>query len=324
MASRSPAQSTLFILDFGTAHDPNDPLHRGRLIRAASDGTSFEPIVDNLYLPDAIDILQDEGRLYWTCMGIPGVQDGSVHSCLLDGTDLKQVVPTGLLNTPKQLVLDPAHRKIYTCDREGLKILRCDLDGKHLEVLVQTGDPNVGDHKADQMRWCVGLAIHWDERKMYWTQKGPNRGNRGRIFRANIDIPDGYSAGTRRDIECVIDRLPEPIDLEIDPLNKTLYWTDRGDVPWGNSINRCSIGLLENANEPLSGTVLTPPPYEILARSLHEAIGLKLDLQNERVFVTDMGGCVYSIDLNGTGMRKLYADRGTYTGITLSLVDNVP
>lgn len=172
MASRSPAQSTLFILDFGTAHDPNDPLHRGRLIRAASDGTSFEPIVDNLYLPDAIDILQDEGRLYWTCMGIPGVQDGSVHSCLLDGTDLKQVVPTGLLNTPKQLVLDPAHRKIYTCDREGLKILRCDLDGKHLEVLVQTGDPNVGDHKADQMRWCVGLAIHWDERKMYWTQKG--------------------------------------------------------------------------------------------------------------------------------------------------------
>lgn len=122
----------------------------------------------------------------------------------------------------------------------------------------------------------------------------------------------------------MIDRLPEPIDLEIDPLNKTLYWTDRGDVPWGNSINRCSIGLLENANEPLSGTVLTPPPYEILARSLHEAIGLKLDLQNERVFVTDMGGCVYSIDLNGTGMRKLYADRGTYTGITLSLVDNVP
>ena len=42
-------------------------------------------------------------------MGIPGVQDGSVHLCLLNGTDLKQVVPIGILNKPKQLVLDPVH-----------------------------------------------------------------------------------------------------------------------------------------------------------------------------------------------------------------------
>lgn len=172
MTSHSPDEVTLFILDFGTARDRNDPLHRGRLIRATSDGTSFEPLVENLYLPDSIDILPDEGRLYWTCMGLPGVQDGSVNSCLLDGTDLKQAVPIGLLNTPKQLVLDPVHRKMYLCDREGLRVLRCALDGSHMEVLVQTGDPSVGEQKMDQMRWCVGLAIHWKERKIYWTQKG--------------------------------------------------------------------------------------------------------------------------------------------------------
>lgn len=25
------------------------------------------------------------------------------------------------------------------------------------------------------------------------------------------------------------DNLPEPIDLDLDPANRTLYWTDRGD-----------------------------------------------------------------------------------------------
>ena len=172
MPSHQPAQAQLFILDFGTSRDPEDPLHRGRLIRASSDGTSFEPMIDNLYLPDSVDIMEDEARLYWTCMGTPGAQDGSVHSCLLDGKDVKQNTPTGLLNTPKQLVLDPVHRKIYLCDREGLRILRCDLNGAHLEVLVETGDPRVAEHKMDQMRWCVGLAVLWEKGEMYWTQKG--------------------------------------------------------------------------------------------------------------------------------------------------------
>lgn len=172
MPPRSSVEVTLFILDFGTARDPNEPLRRGRLIRATSDGTSFEPLIDNLYLPDSIEVLQEESRLYWTCMGIPGSQDGSLHSCFLDGTDPKQVLPSGLVNTPKQLVLDPVHRKIYVCDREGLKIFRCALDGSHVEILVETGDPSVDEQKMDQLRWCIGLAIYWEEGKIYWTQKG--------------------------------------------------------------------------------------------------------------------------------------------------------
>lgn len=155
------------------------------------------------------------------------------------------------------------------------------------------------------------------------AKTGPNRGNKGRIFRASIDIPYGRTTQTRDDIECVIDRLPEPIDLAIDFMNRDLYWTDRGDVPWGNSINRCSLSRLRNnASGPIIGTILTPPPYEVLARSLHEAIGLKLDIKNKRAFVTDLGGCVYSVELNGSNrVRKMYEDQGTYTGITLTYVD---
>lgn len=159
MLAGSLAEVTLFILDFGTARDPNDPVHQGRLIRAAADGTSFKPLLTDLYLPDFIEILQDERRLYWTCMGIPGYQDGSLRSCLFDGKDLKEVVPSSLENTPKQLVLDPVHRKSYVCDREGLKIFRCALDGSHKEILVETGDPSVHEQMMDQMRWCNEIAI---------------------------------------------------------------------------------------------------------------------------------------------------------------------
>ena len=175
MALRRTPSATLFILDFGTARDPNDPVHRGRLIRARPDGTSFETLVDSLFLPDSIDVLQADRRLYWTCMGIPGMQDGYVQSCLFDGSDVQQIVPTGLLNTPKQLVLDEAHRKLYICDREGLRIVRCNLDGSQMEVLVETGIPTADDQRMDQMRWCVGLAVDWEEGIMYWTQKGTDK-----------------------------------------------------------------------------------------------------------------------------------------------------
>ena len=78
-------------------------------------------------------------------------------------------------------------------------------------------------------------------RRIYWTQKGPDNAGLGRIFRANVEIPAGQTAATRSDIEIFYDGLPEPIDLEIDHKNRILYWTDRGDPPRGNTVNRASI-----------------------------------------------------------------------------------
>ena len=75
-------------------------------------------------------------------------------------------------------------------------------------------------------------------------------------------------------------------------------------------------------NEPITSILLKLPPYEVLARSLHEAIGLKLDSQYMRIFVTDMGGCVYSFDLNGMKKQKMYEDQRAYTGITIAYVDS--
>jgi hypothetical protein len=39
----------------------------------------------------------------------------------------------------------------------------------------------------------------------------------------------------------LLDKLPEPIDLELDPAKRALYWTDRRDPPHGNTVNRAAI-----------------------------------------------------------------------------------
>ncbi len=99
--------------------------------------------------------------------------------------------------------------------------MRCNLDGSLIETLVETGRGEVD--RRDQTRWCVGIAIDPKRGQIYWTQKGPDNGELGRIFRAGIDLPWGESPDERTDIEVFYDRLPEPIDLELDLENRVLY-----------------------------------------------------------------------------------------------------
>jgi hypothetical protein len=146
------------------------------------------------------------------------------------------------------------------------------------------------------------------ENKFYWTQKGPPKGGKGRIFRANIETPTGTDGSTRNDIEVVLANLPEPIDLEIDTESETLYWTDRGDPPTGNTLNKLQLGKPGGENK------LTP---QILARNMHEAIGLKLDPKNQHIYITDLGGTVYRFDMSGGNKKKVYDTEACFSGISL-------
>jgi hypothetical protein len=67
--------------------------------------------------------------------------------------------------------------------------------------------------------------------------------------------------------------LPEPIDLELDLNNRVLYWTDRGDPPRGNTVNRATID--EKPKEIQA--------QEILLCHLMEGIGIALDLEGQRM-----------------------------------------
>ena len=107
----------------------------------------------------------------------------------------------------------------------------------------------------------------------------------------------------RSDIEVLYDGLPEPIDLELDLENRMLYWTDRGDPPRGNTVNRALRSMASRK------------PPEIVVTHLMEGIGIALDVPGNRMFVTDFAGSIYSADLDGSNERNFLYAQGNLTGI---------
>jgi hypothetical protein len=268
------------------------------------DGSDRKTIVTNCRLPDGIAVDVAAGHIYWTNMGVPNLDDGSIERADLDGGNRRVILPQGGTYTPKQLHIDKKNGKLYWGDREGMRVMRANLDGSQVETLVEAG--RGGKDRRDQARWCVGITIDPKLGKIYWTQKGPDDAGLGRIFRANIDIPKGESPANRSDIEVLFDQLPEPIDLELDLENRALYWTDRGDPPRGNTVNRTPI---DKKAVP-----------EILITHLMEGIGIALDVPGNRMFVTDFAGSVYSADLNGKNERNFLYAQGNLTGVAYAEV----
>jgi DNA-binding beta-propeller fold protein YncE len=282
----------LFFLDLGG----------GRVFSANPDGSDLKTIVnEGRKLPDGVVVDAAAGHIYWTNMGNPSANDGSIDRADLDGGNITTIIPVG--GTPKQLQLDKRNGKLYWCDREGMRVMRANLDGSNIETLVQTGHGDAD--RRDARRWCVGIALDVEGGKLYWTQKGNDNAGEGRIFRANLEIPKGQDPASRQDIEILFDGLPEPIDLDIDLEKRIMYWTDRGDPPRGNTVNRAPMDAPPgNGKEP-----------EIIFTHLMEGIGLALDPNGERMFVTDFAGSVYSASLDGTNKKTLLVAQGNLTGI---------
>jgi len=283
-------------------------LNAGKVHSMNTDGTDKKTIVTDARLPDGIAVDVEAAQIYWTNMGVPNVNDGSIERADIDGKNRKIIVPKGGTFTPKQIHLDKKNGKLYWCDREGMRVMRANLDGSLIETLVEAGRSDAD--RRDQTRWCVGVTIDPLRRQIYWTQKGPDNAGRGRLFRANIEIPKGETAANRTDIEVFFDGLPEPIDLELDLKNRVLYWTDRGDPPRGNTVNRAPIDV-----NPKPGDV-----PEIVLTHLMEGIGIALDVPGNRMFVTDFAGSVYSADLDGKNERNFLYAQGNLTGIAYAEV----
>jgi hypothetical protein len=248
-------------------------------------------------------------------MGIPTANDGTIQSCKLDGSDIQTVIKKGAVHTPKQLIIDQENDKLYFCDREGLRVMRCNLNGSQHEVIIKRGNWDNKEDAENQLNWPVGISVNKKEGKFYWTQKGLSKGQKGRIFRANIEMPKGQDASNRSDIETLFTGLPEPIDLEVDEDTQTLFWTDRGDPPMGNSLNSVKVDELKGLKEGEKNL-----KYNVLARQLHEAIGLKLDQVNKHVYLTDLGGTVYRCGMDGKDKKKVYDEECAFSGIALAHV----
>ena len=295
-ASSTNTLARLFLLD-ASGH---------RVLSLNPDGSDEKVLVTKCRIPDGIVVDTAAGHIYWTDMGVPNQNDGSIERADIDGKNRTMIVPPGSTFTPKQLHLEKESGKLYWSDREGMRVMRCNFDGSQIETLVQTdgGDSRPG---RDETKWCVGITVDPEHRQFYWTQKGGDNAGVGRIFRASLEMPKGQTAANRTDIEVLFENLPEPIDLELDLRNRVLYWTDRGDPPRGNTVNRASI----------DGTGRDRVP-EILVTHLMEGIGIALDLRGDRMFMTDLAGTVYTARLDGSEKRALLAAQGNLTGIAFA------
>jgi DNA-binding beta-propeller fold protein YncE len=278
-------------------------LSGGRIHTMNTDGSDRKTIVSDCRNCDGIVVDVEAGHIYWTNMGVPSLNDGSVERADIDGKNRKVIIPEGGAFTPKQIHLDKKNGKLYWCDREGMRVMRANLDGSKIETLVETGRGDADRH--DQTKWCVGITIDPQREKIYWSQKGPDNAGLGRISSTNTEIPRGETATNRTDIEVLFDGLPEPIDLELDERNRVLYWTDRGDPPRGNTVNRTPIDV-----KPKSGDM-----PEIVLTHLMEGIGIALDVPGNRMFVTDFAGSIYSARLDGSQSRNFLYAQGNLTGI---------
>ena len=146
-AGASAVAPRLFVLE----------LNAGRIHSMNTDGSDRKTIVSDCHLPDGIVVDADAGHIYWTNMGIPNLNDGSIERADIDGKNRKTIVAQGATHTPKQIILDKKGGKLYWCDREGMRVMRCNLDGSKLETLIETGRGEADSR--DATRWCVGLTI---------------------------------------------------------------------------------------------------------------------------------------------------------------------
>src|SRR5437870_13155757 len=276
----------------------------GRILSMKTDGSDGRVIVSGCRVPDGIVVDAEAGHIYWTNMGVPSRNEGSIERADVDDQNRVTIIGEGETFTAKQLHLEKKSGKRYWCDREGMRVMRANLDGSNIETLVDTGE---GDARpgTDLTKWCVGITVDPDRGQIYWTQKGPDDAGKGRIFRAKIDIPKDETAASRTDIELLFDGLPEPIDLELDLKNRLIYWTDRGDPPRGNTVNRASI----------DADFTKHPTPDILLTHLMEGIGIALDFKGDRMFLTDLAGTIYSAKLDGTEKKPLLVAQGQITGI---------
>src|SRR6266487_3789358 len=118
----------------------------GRIHSVNADGSDRKVIVSGARVPDGVVVDVEAGHIYWTNMGVPSKNDGSIERADLDGQNRLTIIGEGKTFTAKQLHLDRTSRRLYWCDREGMRVMRANLDGSNIETLVDTskGDARPG------------------------------------------------------------------------------------------------------------------------------------------------------------------------------------
>src|SRR5438067_13359589 len=143
----------------------------GRIHSANADGSDRKVIVSGARVPDGVVVDVEAGHIYWTNMGVPSKNDGSIERVDLDGQNRVTIIGEGKTFTPKQLHLEKKNGKLSRCDREGMRVMRSNLDGSNIETLLDTSKCDARPATA-LTKSCVGISGAPHRGQIYWTQKG--------------------------------------------------------------------------------------------------------------------------------------------------------
>lgn len=295
------ANSRLYFLDMRGA----------RILTTKTDGTDLKVVSSGHHnAVDGIAVDKPAGYIYFSNMGSAlGIgATGSIQRMSLDGSGLTTLVGGGKTHTPKQLILvdmGAGQKKLYWGDREGMKVMRANIDGTQLETVVDTKNAACEDTAC---KMVVGVAVDVAGGWVYWTQKGGTSAGEGSLNRAPLSIKAGETAEKRSDIQVLLTALPEPIDLRWVKESGTIYWTDRGHVQGGNSVNRLAIGGAKSKAEITA-------KMQVLYTGMSDAIGIAVDHAGNKVWATDLAGSLWMSDLEGQGKRKIGGGFGFLTGL---------
>lgn len=184
-ATATKSGSRILVLDSGLAepmsiHTIPEMMKLGRIFELSSEGPQHPvELLSGQCLPDGLDYLESNSHLYWTCMGkfldvlfehilgtvpndilrlgVPSANDGAVYGAKLGPNglegEIQTIVKSGDVHTPKQMAIDQQAKKIYFCDREGIRVMRVNCDGSNLEIIVQRGDWTHDSEGKDQHNW---------------------------------------------------------------------------------------------------------------------------------------------------------------------------
>jgi sugar lactone lactonase YvrE len=171
--------------------------------------------------------------------------------------------------------------RLFVLELSGGRVFSVNPDGSDKKVITTGG------------RLPDGIAVDVAAGHIYWTNMGSIDRNDGTIERMDLD------GGKRTTI------VPEGSTHTIDPVNRLLYWTDRGDPPLGNTVNRA----------PLDAGYEGRPAPEIVFTHLMEGIGIALDHEGGRMFMTDLARTVHAARLDGSKPSALLVAQGNLSGI---------
>ena len=162
---------------------------QGRVLSFDEDKPSPRTLVSSAGQgPDGIAVDAAGGRLFWTTMGVPADDDGSLRRSELDGSMVTTIVAPVAASRPNNSSSISGNQQLYWSDREGMRIQRAAIDGSDIETLVTVASG--ASARKNAQNWCVGLALDLVHGFVYWTQKGPDNGMVGSIRRAHLQLPE--------------------------------------------------------------------------------------------------------------------------------------